>query len=350
MPGGNQKKGPGIAAWKEFAGRHKGNPHLPADPLYALPEGLIDILIAEVPELFGVGEKAFERDLARTTGGGLFSRRRVVPCLLLDRRVDGPPEGLDRRIRDAEAEHLEGSGVSKLGIAEYDKRQAKHDQMADLRAAAYAGWLVADRRFRAERDDLFARDGSYVEEHDGFPSLPRSYLGESCGAANPGEARFHLFYRRWGLTSFLTWDLPLPLRPEVGVTTLDTFTLAGAGVTLFLPWYVAEDGLFSPDELAAHLKSIRRPAHLKGWLSTPAGGGKSLGDVRYRHYLVIFRYWGLVLGRRYPDRLVRRTMQLDRAFARFIASGQDGIKKKCGEDTIKKIRIAVRRAAESDPG
>jgi len=341
MPGGKQQKGPGIAAWEEFAGRHEGNPYLAADPLYALPEGLIDILIAEVPGLFGVGERAFERDLAVTTHGGLFSRRRVVPCLLLDRPIDEEALELDRRIRDAQVEHLEAHGVNRPMVDHFDEQQAKHDQMADLRAAAYAGWLVSNRQFLAERDDLFEREGSYVEEQDGFPSLPRSYLGEPAGAADPREARFHLFYRRWNLASFLTWDLPLPLRPEVGVTTLDTFTLAGAGVTLFLPWYVAEDGRFSPHELVDHLKSIRRPAHLKGWLSTPAGGGKALGDVRYRHYLVLYRYRGLVLGRRYPDRLGRRTMQLDRAFAGYLG---------CGEDTVKKVRTAVGRAAGADPG
>jgi hypothetical protein len=57
--------------------------------------------------------------------------------------------------------------------------------------------------------------------------------------------------------------------------------------------------------------------------------------------IVLHRYWGLALTPRYGARLVGRTMPLDRAFSRFL---------ECGEDTVKKVRTAVRRAAEPDPG
>lgn len=340
MPGGKRRQGPGDVAWEEFAGRHRGSRHLAHDPLYSLPERLIDHLVDQVPEIFDEHEEAFERDLAKTSRAGLFSRHRVVPCLLLAGPVEEDQGERDRWIRDAQAEHLEAYGIGPQRLDRFDEKQAEHDRRADLRAAAYAGWLVSGPQYLAERDDLRQREGAYVEEQGGFPSLPRSYLGEPAGAADPREARYHPFYRRWNLSSFLTWDLPLPLLPEVGVTTLDTFTLSGAGVTVFLPWYVAQDGRFSPDQLVAHLKSLLRPAHLEGWLAAPAGGGKALGDVRYRHYLALYRYRGLVLGRRYADRLGRRTMQLDRAFARYLG---------CGEDTVKKVRTSVGRAAGAAP-
>ena len=274
MPDGKGPSGSEYKAWAEFAGRHRGHPHLAHDPLYSLPEGLIDSIVGLAPGVFSEQEVAFERDLAKATGGGLFFRRRAVPCLLLPRSVDGPPDALDRRVRDARADLLKDRGISRLQLEEFDRGEAELHDRVDLRAAAFAGWLVSNRGFRTERDQLIERVGSYVEETGRFPSLPRSYLGEPSGVKDRREGAFHLFYRRWNLSSFLTWDLPLPLRPEVGVTTLDTFTLSGAGIALFLPWYVAEDGRFSPDEMAAHLRSIHRPAHLAGWLETPQAAAR----------------------------------------------------------------------------
>jgi hypothetical protein len=68
--------------WREFAGRHPGNPFLELDPLYSLPAALLDIIAGKaegsVTERTGVApgflteeEVAFERDLARTVSGQL---------------------------------------------------------------------------------------------------------------------------------------------------------------------------------------------------------------------------------------------------------------------------------------
>ena len=93
MPGDEQQKASGSGAWEEFAGRHDGNPHLAADPLYVLARGP-DRHPGRggLPRFFNEGEVAFERDWAKATRGGLLFRRRVVPCLLLEevgRRAGG---------------------------------------------------------------------------------------------------------------------------------------------------------------------------------------------------------------------------------------------------------------------
>src|SRR6516162_10287591 len=88
----------GTGLWAKFAKRHKGNPSLQLDPLYALPPRLIDVIAGKsegpraeragvAPKLWSKEEVAFERDLAQTAGGG-FCFRRPFDCLLLSPPAD----------------------------------------------------------------------------------------------------------------------------------------------------------------------------------------------------------------------------------------------------------------------
>lgn len=222
-----------------------------------------------------------------------------------------------------------------------------------MRSAAYAGWLVGDPRFREERDKLRVAGEEQVAAWGGFPAHRHSFLGErpwssgsqpvavvrkkswssgrwltEVAAANAPHTLFLLFFRRWGLDTLLTWDLPVPMRPELhGVVTRDTSvlggpgetsTLADAGVNLFLPWYSLADKGLSLHELANPLRALRDPDHLKDWLSPPRGDVKELGYVRLRRALTLYRYRELVLARRYAERLDGNVEKLDRAFARFM--------------------------------
>ncbi len=343
-----------TAVWKEFTRRHRGNHFLEENPLYSLSESLIAAIEDEEPRFFEEGQADFERDLARVTGGGSFFHGRPAPCLLLvPPTADGHQADNDEKIREMLTQEMGDAGRSRAQIEKHFAAEEERQKAVDLREAAYAGWLVGDPRFREERDNLRVARGEQVAAWGGFPSHRHSFLGEPWWSPGPQPAPvvrkkgwsserwrtevatanapfvpFLLFFRRWGLDTFLTWDLPVPMRPELyGVVTRDTSVLQGpggmssladAGVNLFLPWYSLADKGLSLHDFAGPLRTVHNPDHLDGWLSPKKGDVKELGYVRLRRALMLYRYRELVLARRYADRLDGNVEKLDRAFARFM--------------------------------
>jgi hypothetical protein len=336
----------GTGLWAKFAKRHKGNPSLQLDPLYALPPRLIDVIAGKAegpraeragvaPGLWSKEEVAFERDLALTAGGG-FCFRQPFHCLLLSPPADLRAAQADREVQTMLAENLEDEGTHPARAKAILAADASYQEMAALRAAGYAGWLVANWQFREERDALRERWGEHVQQERRFPALRLSFLGGRVvlGEQQGGEAYAHIahFYRRWGLETFLTWDLPLPLRPalhgaglphtaglpEEGTGLPHTAGLSEAGALVFVPWYVLRDGRFQLKELARHLQDLRNPEHLAGWLETATAKREKLGDTRLRNLLVLYRYQKLAIEARYGGRAGWGVERQDVAFGKYL--------------------------------
>jgi hypothetical protein len=323
----------GSGLWAKFAKRHKGNPSLQLDPLYALPPRLIDVIAGKsegprvdrtgvAPGLWTEQEVAFERDLAQTAGGGFFCRQ-PFDCLLLSPPADPRVAQAEGEIQTMLAENLEDEGVHPARAKAILDDDASYREMAGLRAAAYAGWLVTSKQFREERDALRERWGEHVQQERRFPALRLSFLGglvvlrEQQGGE--AYAHFALFYRRWGLETFLTWDLPLPMRPALhGAGLPHTAGLSEAGVHVFLPWYLLRDGRFQLKELARHLQDLRNPEHLAGWLETATASRGELGDTRLCNLLVLYRYQKLAIAARYAGRAGWGVETQDVAFGKLL--------------------------------
>jgi hypothetical protein len=239
------------------------------------------------------------------------------------------------------AEQMSKDGRSAAQIRRHFKAEEDRQAAAELRATAYVGWLVTNELFLADRDQQRDRWDEPIAATGLFPAHPLSVLGVRRGAVGREEAGLLAFYRRWGLETSLTWDLPVPMRPQFfNVPYADAPSLTGAGLVLFLPWHLLRDGQLSLQELAQHLRTERHPAHLEGWLSR-GPGGQGLGYQRLRQVLVLYCSWGLALAGRYQDRPRGNTERLDRAFARYL---------RLGEDSVKKLRLTVwgRSADESE--
>jgi hypothetical protein len=350
----SKKPGRGARLWQKFARRHKGNPLLKRDPLYALTEELIDIIAGKAtgssftertgiaPNFLTKEEVEFERDLARTTSGGFFEGW-PFRCLLL-----GPaaPEVAQAKnnIKALEAQLLEDEGINPLRVRKSLAEGARYEDVAARRAAAYTGWLVMSPLFRLERDQLREAWGAYVGENEGFPVLLReSFLGfpvERPDRVGKGHAAFMLFYRRWCLQTFLTWELPLPILPRLhGVEPSREAWLSEAGVQLFLPWYILRDGRFRLDELARHLQHLDNPAHLAGWLDTVTERREALGDTRLRNSFILYRYQTLALQSRYAGRMSWHAARQDAAFAQFLG---------VSEESVRHLRLHLQRRLSDD--
>lgn len=363
----NRQRGSNNRLWAEFARRHKGNPFLELDPLYSIPEPLLDIIAGKqegslierqgvAPGFLSKQDVAFERDLARTVSGG-FSFRKPFKCLLLEPAM--PPEQAksDRQIKTLWAEELENEGIHPQRVQDIFAKDAHYQDLADTRAASYAGWLVTNELFRRERDDLRRHLGDYVKKKRRFPVMSQSFLGKTIGRPDGGRAHadYLYFYRRWGLETFLTWDLPVPMRPALhGTTHFDLMESSDAGVSVHLPWYIIRDGRFQLQEMLHHLHNLRNPAHLEGWLKPAPTRKKKLGETRFRNVFILYRYQKLAIENRYSGRDGWDVVRQDVAFGRFMgqrwqsrlghAPAGDGRKPtQLSEESVKRVRLYLQK-------
>jgi hypothetical protein len=241
-----------LALWEAFQKRYKKHPSFALDPLYALPQRLITLLGG----FFKGPDREFETALARVTSGGISGGAPFVE-VLLEEPADDDLAPVQQELHDLRRGELAEHGLNPTQIRRYFEVEAKQKAYALLRTRAYAGWLIGNLQFRAERDALRQQSGTLMEAGH-FPRLPRSFFGEEHEPEVPEP--FLWFYRRWGLETFVTWDLPLPMGPELqGSTSHETFTMSAAGLNIFLPWHLLRDRKFSLAEVADHLRAWQNP-------------------------------------------------------------------------------------------
>jgi hypothetical protein len=316
-----------ASPWAAFASRHRGHPLLQKNPLYALPKGLIDRIEALIPGLWTPDEEGFERDLAETATGGFFHRK-PFPCPFLPAPASAAADRACQATLEMEAEGLRAAGLHDVQVQRYLEKERQLQEAATLRALAYTGWLIANRQFLAERDVFRNVWEERVKETGCFPAHRLSFLGEQGEPVGQEEAVVLTFYRRWGLHTFLTWEVPVPMQPHFySVVYQDTVTLGGAGLHLFLPWHLLRDQQLTLRQLASQLRTARHPEHLRGWFSSTAEGRKGLGYKRLKNAFVLHWCRKLALAERYGDRLAGHTERLDLALSEFLGLTVDSVKK-----------------------
>lgn len=337
----------GRDPWTEFAARWADHPHLQIDPLYALPEPLVDQIKIQIPNFFGTSGEDFERDLVRTAGGGFFLQS-PFDCLLLTGPTDPRILTNDKNLRAMLSEMMRDDGKNEAQIQEYEAREAAFRKDAELRRLAYSNWLITNETYRAELDRLREVSEEFIVSRRGFPHLSHPHLKPTLSPTERAslvkhrpsvsqriEAEFHRFYRRWGLERLLTWDLPRPLEPELaGIYSYDQFDLNEAGVTFFVPWYLLRDKNIQLGDLVAQLKISRDLSHLKDWLDRDLKAKDAKGITRWATIFEMYRYLCLAIASRYD--LSRRLQKLDIAFGQFLIKDME---------TIRKLRPDAQRIA-----
>ena len=150
------------------------------------------------------------------------------------------------------------------------------------------------------------------------------------------------FYRQWALDTLGTWELPVPMRPELtGPSFYPLSSVSGAGVVLFVPWYLLRDKDITLRELAEHNQIADLPQSLVPWID---GTPKNWGHERYQLMLELFVYLELCLARRYADRLKSNRERLDLAFSRHYCIQKDQLAAPARMlETIRKTRQEMNR-------
>ena len=202
--------------------------------------------------------------------------------------------------------------------AEFELRRAQQIlQITNDQQQAYLGWLVTNVTFASEIQQFRQQHG------DGYAD----------DAAGPD---FDHLCRKWQLRGMATWDLPLPLLPNLSGMELPYEAIASQEVHLSLPPTLNLPTRFPLHEIIADEPvRVASPISRSGsnsWLGTERA---ETGMARYQRMFKLHFYRNCVLAQRFADRFAGQAALLDEAFAVFFGD--------CGADSIKKIRLAMAR-------
>jgi hypothetical protein len=195
------------------------------------------------------------------------------------------------------------------------------------RQRAYVAWLVCNQTFRRERDQLREDYGS-VYNMGRFPREPTIDLAGWSESSDPPAKAYVTLYRRWGLSTLTTWDLPLPLEVERrDASSRLTVNTPGPGLTLFVPWYALRDRQLDLHAMAGQALQSPDLSHLTEWFKVKARGDDRLGYIRLGYQYRIYRNLVLALRPRYKTRLRKQMETIDKAFASFVKRDVETIRK-----------------------
>jgi hypothetical protein len=337
------------AAWDQLQAKHPDHPALAAESIYSLPPKLVEAIHHEIPKLFTDADLAFEQDLAELAPSGFVERMPFgYPPLLPPSANDRPSDDLVHTakqtaasLRELLAEDMRNRGMANDAIDHYFAYQHDQRQQIEVRRWSYAGWVATSRKFQQERDELREH---FLEMS--LPSLPISLIdADDTDSEDYCTLSARMFLQRWGLEALATWDLPIPLRPELTEPALyPTVAFGDAGLHLFIPWYLVRDKDIRLYDVAEHNRLVTMPAPLNDWLDFQE---KYWGHKRNTTMLRLFVYLELALRRRYAAQLRRQAARLDHAFSRFLLAEGDQ-DETMREESLRKIRLAMLKRLSMD--
>jgi hypothetical protein len=332
-------------AWTRLVAQYPDHPSLNDEAIYSLPGKLLDAIVSSAPGILTQADEQFERDLSAAASCGFFQQRRFqYPPLSSHPLTQTPADEIGRKAR-ASAKNIEDMlvddmrkrGVSDELIFQYFELVSQRNQRIDDWRWSYAGWVVTSSDFQRQLNELRSLPPSRGQRNIP-PRLPFTFTGHN--SMEDCDEKGHLFLRLWGLESLATWDLPVPMKPQLASPVFYPLPdVSEAGVILFIPWYLLRDKSISLYDLAQSERHLRLPAPLEDWLDAKP---QNWGPERFTIMLQIYVYLELGLKRRYRERVSRKLTILDITFAQYFSS-LDIRGKPIGEESIRKIRLLMQK-------
>jgi hypothetical protein len=238
-----------------------------------------------------------------------FNRLRPLPKLA----------GLAKELAKLMPERREQNLEHHLSIA-----QSPTDRIAKV-TRAYLGWLLTNRTFLEEHDQLF-RDWHTLIGQLGIQSLGLSLPVEMVAPAarrdwEPCNVAFQAFYARWRLMGLAGPYLPIPLQPMMAgvVPKFMLQRLSEAGGLFSIPDTFP---IFSRDELRGLLIGAQHgeqeQTHLTEWMKLTAGNNMSKQKLgMFERLWETQHYWRILQGRHHQG-LHRMVTQAKSTLATFL--------------------------------
>jgi hypothetical protein len=305
---------------EQLLARHPVVPWAPSNPLYAIPEPLCESLHNKLPGWFSEQEFAFERDLAnfcnRRSAAGIVDGIPIPRSMIVPERLPPVSRKLFEELGWGKELTFESMQQS-LAAAEkslpplYDGHQA------------YLGWLLTNPQylvelnaFKQDRIIPYPRLGFQLRHPtDDFPL--RQFLG------------------RWQLSSFASWELPVPQGENLtGEPWPESITAFQARIQVSLPVTTRLPARWPLGQTLEHLRKHQTPSHLRPWTALL----KRQTPSRYQNLFRLHFYRNIVLLSRYADRLSRNVQQLDGVFSEYLG---------LSESEIKQLRLLANRRLSS---
>lgn len=196
----------------------------------------------------------------------------------------------------------------------------------------YVGWLLTNRQFLDDRDQLFQKWPDHLAKHGIPQSGPTTFGGvPHRDMFRPVRDKtmldflndFAAFYARWRLQHLNTRELPEPLALQIPlVTPLALLTHMEAGsVSLYQP-----DTMPVPprDQLRHALDDVRvarENDHLREWIKIVRHERHSNWALDAYGDIFALHHYRTVLLQRHAEVFSRRLGKLDEAFAGFLGRG-----------------------------
>ena len=331
------------------------------DAIYSLPPGLTMALQKGSghgqARFFTPEEEAVELAFAEEYGNGVFlGNGFVYPLFSIlpqrnqskkQRALDQQMALIDEQLRCMMEEEMSSGGRSTAEIDEYFSSKGAIEELVNVRRAAYAGWLVTNPEFHVAVQD-FRRNAAHSISRDGeLPTLPKTFFGFPIDSIPKRRREFlvdySMLYRSWSIDGLLTWDLPIPMEPQLdGTGSYDLNQADPAGVTLFLPWYLLRDKQLTIESPRIVQKTYALPNHLRSWLD---GLPKNLGIHRYAVLLRLYACLELALEHGAMDRNRGTTWRsFDRAgLLRICTVMRSRAPSESAVDSVRKLRQIMSR-------
>lgn len=344
-----------ILAWNQtfnsgsVPAEYRTNPFVDGRFFYSLPQRLIEAVVQEL------GEERFDRELldmerrltevagdhSPTVG---FWQGRLLPYFEFHRV---PLVAFSDK--DVEEVGLEpGEVADSIRLLE-----GRNQPLLAKFSKAYCGWLMTNREFLDEHDQLLSRHVETVRRHGSLLAttlLPDDYRATFPQDLYPNDdplwskflAECKPFLLRWRLAGLAGPYLPIPAKPLLAGTFPLTVVqeLIAAGGVFFLPDTMpipSRDQLRDMLDHALHRGD--KPVHLEEWLDMvrPDNTARNRMDPFIR-YFELEHYWR-ILRQRHSTAIYRKSGKLESAFATYLRI----VDRRIHEDMI-----AIRKRLGSD--
>ena len=318
---------------------------LSVEPIYAIPQRILDHLKSRLPEFLTVSELANERrftEYCRSVYAlGIYCGIFVHHSVLTNETA---------HIVEEDIFHELGWGqyATSAALNQSIKVAAERSFPVEQQLEGYRGWLLTDPLFLEERDVLKSKWNATISRIGIFPTLAPIRQIESLSSQDSMNsvdatvlvAEFTAFYRRWQLSQLATWDLPQPIGANLGCpASIGKSIGVEDSPTIQLPPTIRLPARFPTSELIqGHPKD-----HLAGWKSVlDCRHPQNYGIERFGRIFQLHFYRNIVLASRYGDRFKRQQGALDTVFRHFFGDKSD--------DSVRPLRQWIDRRLKTQTG